>query len=139
MAFTEHLFDRTEIREVARQRAANLKDNRGFSDFTAFALGVIERRLSKEPSRYRDYGPYWPALKALLNESGRDYGDGDEPLVRETYRGDTPAETLVMADEFRTRYLATQAVGSSQFILDGDSGDTWTLEDADMEARMPSG
>lgn len=133
MAFTEHLFDEDEIKALARQRAAALKENRGFSDFPGFALGVIERRLAKDPLRYRDYGPYWWSLKALLIDSGRELGERDDPMVRAAYQGGTPAETIVMADEFRTRYLATQAVGTNQFILDGETGATYTLEDADME------
>lgn len=138
MAFTEHLFNKDEIKALARQRAAALKENRGFSDFPAFALGVVERRLAKAPLRYRDYGPYWWALKALLIDSGRELGERDDPMVRAAYQGETPAETIVMADEFRTRYLATQAVGTGQFILDGDTGDTYTLEDEDMESRLPA-
>lgn len=138
MTFTEFHFDKEQIKELAQQRASSLKANRGFSDFTAYALGVIERRLEKDPLRYRDYGPYWPALKAALNDSGRDYGNADDPLVRAAYCGDTVEETVVMADEFRTAHLATQSVGTAQFILDSDSGQPWILEDADMEARAIS-
>ena len=135
MAFTEYLFDKELIEEATHERAASLKANKGFSDFPGFALGVFERRLAKDPLRYRDYGPYWPALKDALNQSGRDYGASDDPLVRETYRGDTLAQTLVMADEFRGLYLATQAVGTNQFVLDGESGESWVLFDPDMESR----
>lgn len=134
MAFTEYLFDKELIKEAARERAAALKANKGFSDFPGFALGVFERRLAKDPLRYRDYGPYWPALKDALNQSGRAYGQADDPLIRQAYSGETLAETLVMADEFRTLYLATQAVGTNQFALNADSGDIWTLYDPDMEA-----
>jgi hypothetical protein len=136
MALTEHLFNKEEIEALVQQKASALKENRGFSDFPGFALGVIERRLARDPLRYRDYGPYWWAVKALLIDSDRALGERDDPLVRETYQGDSPAETIVMADEFRTLYLATQAVGTNQFILDGDSGAIYTLEDSDMEERV---
>ena len=139
MTFTEYLFDKELIEEAVRERAAALKANKGFSDFAGFALGVIERRLAKDPLRYRDYGPYWPALKDVLRQSGRDYGAGDDPLVRDFYRGDTTEQTIVMADEFRTLYLATQAVGTNQFVLDGEAGEAWELFDADMEARTVRG
>lgn len=132
--FTEHHFDKSEIKALVRQRADALKESRGFSDFPSYALGVIERRLQKDPARYRDYGPYWWAVKALLVESGRDMGERDDPMVRSAYRGETDSETIVMADEFRTQYLGTQAVGTSQFILDGESGNTYTLEDVDMDS-----
>lgn len=134
MAFTEYLFDKELIKEAARERAAALKANKGFSDFPGFALGVFERRLAKDPLRYRDYGPYWWELKEQLRIAGKDYGSRDDALVRATYRGETAAESLVMADEFRALYLSTQAVGTAQFSLD-DSGAIYVLEDADMEAR----
>lgn len=135
--FTEHRFDKDEIKALVRQRTAALKENRGFSDFPGFALGVIERRLQKDPARYRDYGPYWWAVKELLAESGRDMGERDDPMVRGTYRGETDSETIVMADEFRTQYLGTQAVGTSQFNLQAESGATYTLEDEDMDLLAP--
>jgi len=135
MEFTEYLFDKELIKEAARERAAALKANKGFSDFPAYALGVFERRLAKDPLRYKDYGPYWWELKEQLRLVGKDYGDRDDALVRATYSGETPTESLVMADEFRTLYLATQAVGTAQFSLD-DSGTLYVLEDADMEARV---
>ncbi|MGP5563708.1 hypothetical protein [Vreelandella alkaliphila] len=135
MAFTEHLFNSDDIAALAQQRASALKENRGYSDFPGFALGVVERRLAKDPLRYRDYGPYWWAVKALLIDSDRALGERDDPMVRETYQGASAAETIVMADEFRTLYLATQAVGTNQFILDGDTGAIYTLEDSDMEER----
>ena len=136
MPFTEHRFDRDAIRDLVAQRKANLLANRGESNFRRFALHVIAGRLDKDPMRYRDYGPYWPALKRVLAEYGDlDFGPADWPLVRATYRGETPEETIVMADEFRARYLATTIVGTNQFMLDGDSGETWTLEDEDMEMR----
>lgn len=133
MAFTEFQFDRKQIKEVARQRAANLMANKGVSDFEGYALGVFERRIAKERARYLDYGPYWLALKAALNEAGRNYGEWTDPQILAAYQGDTLAETLVMADEFRSHYLATYPVGTRQLMLDGESGDTWTLLDPDME------
>lgn len=136
MPFTEHLFDRDGIRELTKERAANLKANRGLSDFLGFALHVIAQRLEKDPLRYRDYGPYWPALKRVLANHGRDYGLQDWPVMAATYSGDSDLETVVMADEFRTWYMAHQIIGTNQFMLDGESGETWTLEDDDMEGRV---
>lgn len=134
MAFTEYRFDSEQIDEVARQRAANLKANKGLSDFPGFALGVIARRLAKDPTRYRDYGPYWWALKALLFASGREWvGKEDDAALRAVYTGQDAASTIVMADEFRSLYLQTFPVGTNQFTLD-DAGDSYTVFDLDMEA-----
>lgn len=133
MALTEHKFDPEQISALVAQRAANLKANRGFSDLLGFGLGVIASRLAKDRRRYRDYGPYWPALKLVLMERGHDFGLNGDPLIAAEYRGQTPVETMIMADEFRTEYLATQFLYSNRFVLDSDTGEFWTLWDDDME------
>lgn len=133
MALTEHKFDPEQISALVTQRAANLKDNRGFSDLLGFGLGVIVGRLAKDRRRYRDYGPYWPALKLVLKERGHDFGPSGDPMIAAEYRGRTSVETMIMADEFRTEYLATQFLYSNQFLLDPDTGAFWTLWDDDME------
>lgn len=135
MAMTEHKFDRNEIKELVAEKAAGLKRNRNLSDLLGFGVGVVNDRLKKDSRRYRDYGPYWPALKAILRERGYDWGSNSaDPLVAAEYCGDTQVETLIMADEFRTQYLATQFVGSNRFVLDSDTGEFWELYDQDMEA-----
>ena len=133
MAFTQYIFDADAIQEVAVQSAASLKANRGFSDFEAFAVGVIKKRLDKDPMRYRDYGMYWAALKEVLRKHGFDYGSQVYPMVGEFYRGKNDTQTVVMADEFRKFYLANWAVGTNQFVLDEDSPEFIILIDDDME------
>lgn len=134
MAMTEYKFDRDGIRDLVELRRQGLRANRGLSDLLGFGLGVVNGRLKKDRLRYRDYGPYWPALKQLLRDNGYDYGAQSDPLVAVEYRGETPEETLIMADEFRTQYLATQFVYANRFMLDADSGEFWSLYDADMES-----
>lgn len=131
--FTEFKFDIEMIRELAAEKAANLKANKGFSDLEGFALGVIARRLASSPDRYRDYGPYWWAIKELLRASGADMGDRDDAAIRAEYGDESGVNTIVMADAFRSMYLARWPVGTNQFTLDSESGDIYTLEDSDME------
>lgn len=133
MAFTEYKFDKEMLKALVAERAANLRANRGFSNLLAFGLGVVAGRLSKDARRYRDYGPYWPALKEVMNANGYNLGSQSDPLVSRTYRGETDEETLIMADEFRTAYLKSNIVYTNQFMLDAGSGEFWTLYDSDME------
>lgn len=133
MAFNQYLFDQDAIQEAADLTAANLKANRGYSDFEGFAIGVIKRRLDKDPSRYRDYGMYWGALKEVLRKHGHDYGDPVFPLVTEAYKGKTDILTIVMAEEFRKIYLATWLVGTCQFILDDSNPEFIDLADDFMD------
>lgn len=133
MAFTEYKFDKEMLKALVAERSANLRANRGFSNLLAFGLGVVAERLSKDARRYRDYGPYWPALKEVMNANGYNLGSQSDPLVKKAYRGETDVETLIMADEFRTAYLKQNMIYTNQFLLDAASPDFWTLYDADME------
>ena len=118
---------------LVAERAANLRKNRGFSNLLGFGLSVVADRLKKDPRRYRDYGPWWPALKELMNRNGYTLGEQSDPMIARAYRFDEDVETLVAADEFRTAYLKTNIVYTNQFLLDADSPDFWTLYDEDME------
>lgn len=133
MAFTEYKFDKEMLKALVAERSANLRANRGFSNLLAFGLGVVAERLSKDARRYRDYGPYWPALKEVMNANGYNLGGQSDPLISRAYRGETDEETLIMADEFRTMYLKSNIVYANQFMLDAGSGEFWTLYDSDME------
>lgn len=133
MAYTEYKFDRETIKALVMERAAALRANRGFSSLLAFGLGVVVERLNKDPRRYRDYGPFWWALKDAMKAGGYSVGDQTDPLVKKAYRGESDVETLIMADEFRTAYLKTNMIYTNQFLLDAGSPDFYTLYDADME------
>lgn len=133
MAYTEYKFDKDAIKALVAERAASLRANRGFSNLLGFGLGVVAERLQKDPRRYRDYGPWWWALKAALKTGGYELGDQSDPLIARAYRFDDDAETLIAADEFRTQYLKTNIIYSNQFLLDADSPDFYTLFDKDME------
>ena len=134
MAFTEYKFDKEMLKALVAERAANLRANRGFSKLLRFGIGVVADRLRVDPLRYRDYGPYWFALKQIMNDAGYSLGSQSDPLIAKEYKGDTDVETLIAADEFRTEYLRTQMIYTNQFMLDGESGEFWTLYDQDMEA-----
>lgn len=133
-SFTEMKFDMVAIEGLVTAKRASLKANKGVSDLLGYGLSVISRRLAKDPLRYRDYGPYWPALKVVLNANGYNYGEESDSVVAVAYCGRTELETMVMADEFRTEWLEIAQVGTSNFRL-SEEGDDYVLFDADMEAR----
>jgi hypothetical protein len=133
MAYTEYKFDQDTIEALVEQRTAALRANRGFSNLLAFGLGVVAERLGKDRRRYRDYGPWWPALKEVMNRNGYALGGQSDPLIAKAYRFDDDVQTMIAADEFRTAYLKTNVVYANQFLLDAASPDFWTLFDADME------
>jgi hypothetical protein len=131
MAFTEYIFDTEKIRARVLEASANLKKNTGETDFQGFVIRLFRERLAENPLSYRQYGPYWYAVKSILGG----YGKATDAMIAEQYRGERDIDTLVMADEFRNLYFRTFIDGNQDFVLDGNSGETWTLFDEDMEAR----
>lgn len=136
-SFTELKFSPSALKALTAQKQAALKTNRGLSDLLGFGLGVVSRRLDKDPLRYLDYGPWWWALKGLLNAKGYSYGDDFDSVVAAEYCGRTDAETMVAADQFRAEWLQSAQVGTNSFRL-GAEGDDYILRDADMESRPPA-
>ena len=53
--------------------------------------------------------------------------------MKAEYKGNTPIETLVMAEMFRDYYLKTFVIYSNQFVLDSESGEFSEIIDSDME------
>ncbi|MCM1128941.1 MAG: hypothetical protein NC211_03560 [Alistipes senegalensis] len=132
--YTEYLFDKESIRRRVAEAKKNLKENRGISDALGFWVNdVFMFRLKQDKKRYRDYGPYWWAVKEVLKKAGFELGDTTEENIRRIYCGDTDEETLIMADEFRTDYLKRNIRYTNRFLLDAEEPGFWELFDQDME------
>ncbi len=134
MAFTEYKFDKEMLKALVAERSANLRANRGFSNLLRFGLGVVADRLRVDPLRYRDYGVWWWSLKTLMNKAGYNLGDHQDTIVATEYRYESPEETMIAADEFRTEYIRTQFIYNNKFMVDADTGEIYTLYDPDMES-----
>lgn len=128
-------FDRAEVEARIAELRAGLKANKGLSDLHGYALGVVHRRLQADRRRYRDYGPYWWALKECLRDAGYPMGLESDAVVMAEYAGPTPLHTVVMADDFRSQNLAERVVGTKVFTLSED-GPGYALHDEDMEAPV---
>jgi len=133
MNFTEYKFETKLIENRISELSKNLAVNRGITDLLAFGLSLVVDRLRTDKMRYRDYGPYWWALKDVLNRNGYEIGNQSDPMIKEAYKGDSNLETVVMANEFRDVYLASNLVYTNKFMLDGETGEFWILFDSDME------
>jgi hypothetical protein len=136
MIFTEFKYDQAWIDVDISAKKASIKANLGEStDLLSNGLKVIASRVKKDPMRYRDYGPYWWAIKALLRNISVSLGSNDDPILRDFYTGKTPLETLICAEKFRDDYLKTYFKYNNQFILNINSGDLIEIVDGDMESR----
>lgn len=134
-SFTELKFDPAMIDGLVAGKKASLKANKGFSDLLGYGLGVVSRRLAKDPARYLDYGPWWWSLKGVLNANGYNYGAESDSLVAAEYRGRTDEETLVLADQFRSEWLESAQLGTANFRL-SEEGEDYILSDLDMQERV---
>jgi hypothetical protein len=135
MKFTRYKFDLAAVAADIEAKREAVKANKGLSDFAGFAAGVIRKRLQQAPAKYREFGPYWWALKKVLNEAGGDFGEAYDVLVGAEYAGSTPEATMVMAEGFKDIYRATFFKGNNLFTLDEEGIEQYELFDPDMEAR----
>lgn len=135
MRFTQFKFDPAAVAADIEEKRSALKVNKGLSDFAGFAASVIRKRLEQTPAKYREFGPYWWALKQVLNDTGANFGEAFDPMVASEYRGGTPEATMVMAEAFKDIYRATYFVGNNLFSLDDEGVEQYELFDPDMESR----
>ena len=132
--YTEFKFDIDEIRSTLAEAKANLQKRRGGVDFVQNAVRIYKDRLSKYGIRYRDYGPYWPALKNILIAHGvTRYGGAVYPDIAAEYRGENDAETIMMAEEFREWYLESCFIGFNRYQLTDSVDEEWVLIDSEAE------
>lgn len=138
MKFTRYKFEPEAVTADIEAKRAAVKANIGLSDFAGFAAGVIRKRLEETPAKYREFGPYWWALKKVLNQAGADFGNSFDVMVGSEYAGSTPEATMVMAEGFKEIYRATFFKGNNLFHLDEEGVEQYELFDPDMETRKSS-
>ena len=122
--------------EALADRSAILRQglvNKGKDPMAVVIESVMKRFAMHGKARYTDYGPYWFALKGVLNRQGKDLGDYTDDEIVRAYAGKDDFETVVAADMFRDFNLASNPVRTVNYALDGYTGEEWALFDPDME------
>lgn len=86
---------------------------------------------------YLEFGPYWWAVKRILNSNGYNLGATDNPFMASRFTvQDDDAQTLTLiaawraADEIRDTYFH----GSRDVPLDDEGEEVFSLFDPDMES-----
>lgn len=134
MSYTEFRFDNADVQEKLRRYKKNVRNNFGVEDFEKFGAGIMADFLKNDARRYRDFGPYWPALKNVLIKHGLALGTNEyEPEIAQAYAGASGEETLVMAELFSDYYRSHYIIYANKFLLDADDDEEWTLYDPDYE------
>jgi hypothetical protein len=134
--FTQYKFSETLIGDRAAEGTQALALSHPGADPLGFAVQTISGRLRIDPGSYKQYGPYWWIVKAVLAEAGEDFGPAADDVIRDAYGEQFDKHGALIAGElFRDFYRQTFLVGTSQFWLDGGEQESYVLFDADMEAR----
>lgn len=140
MANTEYKFNPEWIKQETEKAQATLKEVTGRTDFVKHACEIIQERLKKDPKCYLAYGPYWWALKQILNANGANIGSMMDSGIAKEYRGETDEETIMMAEKFREDYYQQFFDGNNQFDLDPEDDEApWILRDPDCEVSKYKG
>lgn len=130
-----YLFDKDQIeKKVAELAATPIEGGTNIDLFVAQAAGVIYDRLKKNILHYRQYGPYWWALKDVLRRQNYNMGNETDSEIEAKYKGDNDAQTLVMADTFYLNESATHTADNMDWTLEKNKPD-YRLFDEDMEMR----
>lgn len=134
--FTEYKISEAEISERSIHVVQGIQSASPGENPARFAAGVIGGRLAQSPARYREFGPYWWAVKAALAALGRPQGPADDVVLRAEYGGGLqPFAALVAGEIFAEFYRLTWLVGNALFWLSPEGGAPYALVDQDMEAR----
>lgn len=134
MSYTEFRFDNDAVKARLETCRKSVKEKVGTDDFEQFGAKVMADFLKKDFRRYRDFGPYWPALKNVLIKHGLAEGNNiHEPEIAEAYKGESDGETLVLAEMFADYYRANYLIYANKYLLDVDDDEEWTLYDPDYE------
>lgn len=127
-------FEPQFLADKTAEAQANLADNQPNADFVEFAADVIYQRLKKNIRHYRQYGPYWWALKDVLRRQNYNVGNETDARIERIYRGADDAQTIVAADMFYED-MASKVTADN---MDWQLSDTeeYRLWDEDMELRL---
>ncbi len=132
--YTELKLTEEAIAERLADMKEQLREANPDADLLDTAVGVIGRRLAKDPLDYRHYGPYWWALKKVLKNRASLTGSAMDDEVAAAYCGGDDLETIIAADLFREEIaLACYFQHNNRFQLTAE-GDDYLLIDEDMEA-----
>lgn len=136
-----YLFSREQMQirtdEVRQSYEKNRKDD---TPFFEFALNRLYQRIKNDPIRYRAFGMYWWAVKAIFIKHGFDFGitnfgqDTDDE-TKELYSGITDEQTLVIADDFWWDMYESYVKGNNEYDLDNQGG-IYILRDDEMETLI---
>lgn len=129
-----YLFNPEYLADKTAETQASLAQNKPDADFVEFAADVIYQRLKKNIRHYRQYGPYWWALKDVLRRQNYNVGNETDARIERIYRGADDAQTIVAADTFYEDMAGMVMADNIDWQL--SENEEYQLWDNDMELRL---
>lgn len=134
MTYTKYLYAPEILKAKTANNKAGLLKNKRRSDIVAYGMEIVLSQLKYHPMSYLEYGPYWWAMKKIINARGGDLGDSMDEEIASVYKGSNDEETFTVAFMFMEYYLDFFFKGCRSFQLE-DGQDEWILRDPDVENR----
>lgn len=134
---TQYLPDASRLAE----REAALRLNFAKNLTAGVVQGTLESRALEvarsiaTPRRYVEFGPFWWAVKAVLNAHGDELGEATDETLRTVYSAGSELHTLIAAADFAEFYRSRYFAGTRVFDLGDFGADAYELADEDMEDR----
>lgn len=96
----------------------------------------IARIIKDDPLKYRSYGPYWWAIKAILEDHDIEFGDDDEPVTREHFNYESEVDLLCAAWAYQQYTIDAGGLYNNihSFTGDDDEPFDYSIEDTDIES-----
>lgn len=126
--------DSQKVADKTTEMKASLAQIQPGADFVEYAAGVIYDRLKNNIGHYRQYGPYWWALKDVLRRQDYNVGDETDSEIVSRFKGRDDAQTLVAADMFYEDTSRLYSSNNMDWPIEYNKPD-YRLFDEDMELR----
>jgi len=107
------------------------------SEIVTNYINGVAKNLTKNPTHYRSYGPYWWALKEIMINHGiNKFGETLEVITTEHFKYDDEAYTVVAAWDYSTMKFDEGRINISNHNLPTEDGEGYEYELIDQEMEF---
>ena len=75
MGYNRYIYSDATLKAKAANNKAGLLKNKKRSDIVAYGTELVLSQIKYEPKSYLEYGPYWWAMKKVINARGGNLGE----------------------------------------------------------------
>lgn len=74
MGYNRYIYSDATLKAKAANNKVGLLKNKKRSDIVAYGTELVLSQIKYEPKSYLEYGPYWWAMKKVINARGGNLG-----------------------------------------------------------------